>query len=924
MGSIQSKLLFVFLTTLPFFLTGCGSHGNPQKSDELKIVFAAFVQNGQSYGTFVLQNTGSNISNVRNIKLIGIDSGDEIPSNLLKLTSRTVEPGGWEFGTFQVSRIGEEKTLLLRIEYEQNGKRFFTTSSIDSSNVLVKDLFVNEDLSALYLYFVPESPFSKDDVIVSVNGKNTSIPDVSVLPMVNDQSFVCLKMKPPYNLNKGERLFVSASCDNKTIYGGCAKAFYPFVVGQTQYSKVMRPVDLEYTKDSVKLNIYNEADFRKCQAVIEKVFVDGKDVTAQTVLPAEPFPPDLHNYDADVRQVVVKNLNIKSNKLYRFDIDFKRIEPLRPAPTPEGYFDLQRFSFDVQNGVPYEIDPDNGLKGGVCVLYAGLRPRPEITELIRRCTSVYSIDPSIPVYVYPHEGTKPATVFQLAGCCDFIVTGQLPPLIPSTFGKSQKFFVHVRSMHNLPVPWASSVITDNDHQTSPKDLEWLTWGAIGTGSHGVFLTAPEKGDLEIAAECEKGTAQIIHNVKSIKSLLGFSVPIELNYSCNLPGVHVDFLACGTDHILIIALNEWSTRSSFQESEPFMAAVRKNVEVEILLNDNDEPYFASDPINGSAIPVDRKIQGKLKLKLPCFDNVQIVLLNRNNIEKQTETNRPEPSVVFLQNPVVSLGTVRPGSEHLIEIPIQSCTNKTVTLTGTTVSNPNSKPGEVVLSESVLETDAMGKITMKYKASVQNGKSVTNIRYTSPDLPEQEFSVYICAEIENPAELSQTMFDFGFLVVGTKSPVKEVKMKSSDKSACISKVTADNDIITDIVIAEDKKSFRFSAFSEQIKNFSSQLTVEMTNQKNENSTQLLRCTGQFQNVVFAMPPNVSVIMGDQPKKYTIGIRHISNKPIKITTISSGKSVQCRKISETFSREQSIELTILPEILETGKENVKIEGE
>jgi hypothetical protein len=928
MKSVQQKLLLFFLILL-FLLEGCNGRSAIEKSEELKIVFAAFAKNDQHYGNFVLQNTGSEISKIQIIKLIDTESGDEIPSNLLKLTNRNIEPNGWEFGVFQISKSGLDKNLLLRVEYEHNGKRFFATTQINFSSVWVKDLFVNEDFSALYFSFVQEKPFSKDStdsIFATVNGKTVSVTDYSVLPTTDGRFFVCLKITPPQKLNQGERLFVRVTLDDAIVYGGCAKVFYPFVAGQTQYSKVMRPVDLEYSADSIKLNIYNEADFRKCPAVIENIFVNGKNVTTQTTLPNEPFPPDLHNYDDDVRPVIVKLPGYDKSQRQHFDIDFKRLEPLRPSSVPEEYFDTQRFSFNVQYGVPYEIDGEDGLLGGACVLYAGLRPRPEVTEIIRRCTSVYSVDPSIPVYVYPHEGTKPSVVSQLAGCCDFIVSGQLSALIPSTVGKSQKFFEHVQYMRNLPVPWASSVMTDNDHQTSPKDLEWLTWGAIGAGSHGVFLTAPEKGNIDIATECEKGVKEIFSNVKSLKPLLGLSVPIELDYLCNQSGIHVDFLACGTDHILIVVLNEWSTRSTFQESEPFMAAIRKNVELDISLGKFFEPHFVLDPINGQSVSVDRETQGNVKLTLPCFDNVQTILLSRKDIGKQavlSSVTTSEPSLIFLQNPVVSLGTVRPNSEHSIKIPIQSCTNNTFTLTGTVTSDSNSKAGEVVLSESVLNVGAKGVITLKYKASAQTGKSVTHIKYVSPDLPEQEFPVYICAEIENPAELSQTMVDWGLLPVGTRSTAKEIKLKSPDHSANISKVTADNKIITEIVIAEDKKSFRFSAFSEQTGIFSSQLTVEITNQENETFTQTLRCNGQFQNTVFATPPNVSVVILDQPKKYTVNIQHISNKPITITSISTGKSIQYQTDLKNTNRNQSIELTILPEILETGKENVKIEG-
>jgi hypothetical protein len=706
---------------------------------------------------------------------------------------------------------------------------------------------------------------------------------------------------------------------------GCTKVFYAFAAGETQYSKVMRPVDLEYTPDSVKLNIYNEADFRKCPAVIEKVMLDGKDVTTQTVFPAEPFPPDLHNYDDDVRPVVVKNIPINDGKKHRFDFDFKRLEPLRPSPVPDGYFDKQSFSCDVQYGIPYEIDQEEGLQGGACTFYGGLRNRPEISEIIRQYNSVISVDPSIPVYVYPHEGTNPATVYQLANCSDFISGGQTIPLIPSTFGKSKKFFEHVRYMRQLPVPWAGSVILDNDHQPSPKDLEWLTWGAIGAGSHGVFLTAHEKGDQETIAKCEHGVAEILHNVRSMKSLLGISKPVDMTYSCNQEGIHVDCLACDTDHLLVIVLNEWGTRSAFQESEPFMAAIRKDVALKIATGSDWKPVIAVDPILCQPISFTEN-PDVISLHLPCFDNVQVILLSRKQIEYTTDktNSQTEPPILFLDNPIVSVGTIRPDSTHTLEIPVQSCSDKPITLSGAGVSNPNSKPGKVQVSDVILAPGEKGNLSIHYSAGGNRGKSVTHVRYTSPELTGFELPVYFCAEVEQPVELSPVMIDFGYIPVGAASNSKEVKLKSPDATAVIAKVTADNETIRNIVIAEYKKSFRFAAFSDKMETFSTQLTVEiLINGGDETFVQTVRCTGQFQPVIIATPPQVSVVMTDQPKKYTIGIRHISGKPIKITSLSGGEAVQCCALSEKYSREQSIELTILPVILKTSETEVRITG-
>jgi len=931
-----SRLPFFLMITSLLVLGGCGGRGVLRESHELEIAFVSLAKDNPSYGTFAIHNTSDVQVKIEKVRIINAESGEEIPANLLKLTSRSLPPGGWEFGNFQIGKFALQQSPSLRVEYEHGRNRYFTSRPVEQTHIWAKDVYLSEDFSSICMYIELERQISFEyaaTASIMINGEKATISDLSVLPTSDGHSLVCLKITPPRELDMGERICVTATWDNQTIYGGCTKVFHAFVAGETQYGKVMRPVDLEFTPDSITLNIYNEADFRKCPAVIERVRLNGQDVTSQTTFPSESFPPDLHNYDDDVRPVVVKNIRINDGKKHRFDFDFKRLEPLRPSSISDhfsDYFDTQSFSCDVQYGIPYEIDQEEGLRGGVCTFYGGLRDRPEITELIRRYNSVVTVDPSIPVYVYPHEGINPTARHQLANCNDFITTGLTPPLVPATFGKSQKFFEHVRYMRQLPVPWASSVILDNDHHPSPKDLEWMTWGAIGAGSHGVFLTSHEKGDQETVAKCERGVDEILGHVRSIKPILGISKPIDLAHSCNQDGIHVDFLACGPGHIQIVVLNEWSTRSAFQESEPFMAAVRKDVELKMTSGVDWKPVAVVDPVHRQQISFTES-PNEISLNLPCFDNVQVVLLSRKPIEdtlsgfKTEQTNtQTAPPVLFLDNPVVALGTIRPGSTHTLVIPIQSNTAKPITLSGTGVSSTNSKPGEIQTPDVTLEPGAMGNLSIHYTAVGTVGKSVTHVRYSSPEYPGLELPVYICGEVEPPAELSPVMIDLGYLPIGVTSEAREVKLKSSDGMATISKVTADNGMIRNIVIAEDKKSFSFTALSDKTGVFSTQLTVEMlVDGGTETLTQTVRCTGQFQAVVFASPPQISVVMADQPRKYTVGIRHISGKPLKITSLSGGETVQCRALSDNLSREQSVELTILPTILENGETEVKVKG-
>jgi len=901
------------------------------ESNELLVAFVSLATDDPNYGTFVVHNTGNTPIRIDAVRITNAESGEEIPANLLKLTSRLVPPDGWEYGVFQIGRQFAGHAPVLRVEYELEKRRYFTIRPLEPTYIWVKDIRVNEDFSSVFKYVVLEEHVSPEAVSVTINGSEATVSDYSILPTADERFFVCLKIMPPRKLNEGERLFVSATWGGKTIYGGCMKAFYSFVAGRTQYEKTMRPVDLEFTANSITLNIYNEADFRKCPTVIERVLLNGVDVTAQTIFPSEPFPPDLHDYDGDVRPVTVRNISINDGNKHRFDFDFRRLEPLRSGHTiPDGYFDMQSFSCDVQYGIPYEIDQEGGLQGGVCTFYGGLRNRPEILEFIRRYNSVVSVNPSIPVYVYPHEGTRPTTVYQHATCSDFIVTGLTPPLIPAEFEKHRKFYDHVRYMRYLPVPWASSVLIDNDINPSPKDLEWMTWGAIGAGSHGIFLTAHEKGDQEAIEACRRGVVKILDTVRSMKPILGITKPVDFAHSFNQEGVHADFLASGTDHLLIVIQNEWSTRSTFQESEPFMAAVRKDVELNVVVGTDWKPIAAVDPFHRRPISFTEN-PNEISLSLPHFDNVQVVLLSRKRVVEtlpgfqiENASTQTEPLFVFLDNPVISLGTIRPGSVHTVEVSIQSRADVPILLSGTDVSNTGSKPGEVQISDVTLAPGAKGNLSIQYAATGSTGKSVTHVRYTSPDHSDLEFPVYICAEVRQPAELSPVMIDFGFLAVGNTSDFREVRMRPAGERTVISSVVTDNDVIKNIVIVEDKQSFRFAVFADEEGTFSAQLTVEMlVDGGDEVFTQTVRCTGQFRPTVFASPPQVSVVMAVQPRTFTVAIRHVANTQIRITSLSGGESVQCRILSDNFNREQTIELIILPTIREIGEVEVKVTG-
>ncbi|MDR1383153.1 MAG: hypothetical protein LBJ67_04795 [Planctomycetaceae bacterium] len=905
---------------------GCQNKHAVETFDDLEIMFITLSNKGlgQPLGMFVVKNVTDSDCSIQGIEVCESNATQPIASDLLKFTHKTISPRSLEFGVFRISSADYVKKLSLNVHYEKNKKRFYASKLIDGSEIWSKGFYVAQDLKTLFFYIETEHKIEPEHLKqcqIQINGNKASIADIVVFPAQKENSVVCIQATPDKTLSKGERIFISATFDGITYYGGVTKVFYAFALGGTQYDKVVRPVSIEHVNGDVQFHLYNEADFRKSPAVIEQVRMDGKDITNQCVLP-EALPPDLHHFEKDVRDLVVKNLNLKNGETRRFDIDFKRQKPLRNETTPEGYFKTQTFSFKTRHNVPFEMDCDEGLKDGVCVFYAGLWQRPEFQEILRRCSSVYDADPNVPVYAYPHEGTKPETAYQIAACCDFIAAGQTIPLIPPTFERAKKYFQYYNETFRLPVAWVGSVMSDNDHATSPEDLRWLTWGAIGAGSHGVFLTSPEKGDAEIIASCQKAQKEILAEVQKQNEFLGISYPIKLHSVCNQSGIHFDFLSCGTDHIFIVALNEWGTRSVFQEAEPFMAAPRIGVELAVTTGENWKAISAVDPITNESIEIAH--EKETVLKLPTFNNVQIILLGREKFNGTNEKVHEIPPIVFEDSPIVSLGKIRPETIHKICVPIKSNWNTQTVLSGKEISQRNSKPGRVILQDIPITAREKGALSFEYTSPQATGNSVTHIRFESPDIPDFSMPIYVCADVQEPVELSHTMLDFGCIPIGTRSDMREVKVKSKYGTCKIESITADNEQVVHIQKNEDEQSFNIFIQSNNVGTISSSLDVALLlDDTNEVIHKTVRCLGQIQKTVFASPSIVSVVIADQPKRYTIEIQHVSDKPIKIVSVTCSSFLDWKIEKEKYARHHQLEITVFPKILETEKAELMIKG-
>lgn len=401
--------------------------------------------------------------------------------------------------------------------------------------------------------------------------------------------------------------------------------------------------------------------------------------------------------------------------------------------------------------------------------------------------------------------------------------------------------------------------------------------------------------------------------------------------CSQEGVLANYLMCGTEHLLIIAVNEWTSRASLQGHEPYMAAVRHGVEVQFTPGIDWSLESAIDPLTEQPIGFSCKSDGTTVIRLPQFDTMQIVLLKRSEkpngglpVSRPKLKEEPPPSIVCCQSPIVSLGVVRPESVHQVAVPIKSNSKKLLVLAATGVSDKESWPGTFSAPEVTISPNEEAVLSIKYIAPKADGESVTNIQFTSTELPDAVVPVYICAEIQNPATLSPTLVDFGMLTIGSMTDARRVKIGSSDPTARIGNITPGNVIIHNIQTAEDGKSFSFSLQPEETGRITSAINVEvLLDHGKETLHRSVQFTAESKQAVFTTPSRIATVISGKPKKYTLLVQHVDSQPIQITSLSHGDAIQSHFERKTYRATHKVELTLLPEIGNEKESRVSILG-
>ena len=924
--------LFLFLVAV-----GCD---RPRPGDHLRVEFLSDLTGGENLRLFVLHNQGDEPVSFRALRLKDRQTGESLSADLLKMTHENIGPDAWEYGIvkqikdWDADKLGSEN-LDATVEYTVGKKAYYSTcpTTCSKNNRWETRFYPSADLSSFILYLEREadSPVSADTVQeISINGQAGRLKGFSAIPCEDGRRFLCLELEPSAPFKFGERVFCRVSFkDRPDICGSCSKVFPPFVSSITQYGKVIRPVTIEFDRDDVKLNLYNEADYRKCPAVIERVSVDGRDVTADSVLPKDPLPPDLHHYDADIRPLTVCLPGYSKSERHHFEIGFKRLSPLRNERTPgAGYFDPQSFSFDVQYGVPFEIGQPGGwgLEGGASVYCAGLRPRPELPELIKRCSAVDQAEPPVISYACPSAGIPVSALRQGAACCDFFSIEH--PSVTENEDGIEFFFDRFRERASaLTVPWAASIQNDNDYLPDFRDLQWLAWAAVAAGSHGLFISPSDHGAEELLIPCREEAARIRENLRSLSPLLGVSQPVSLKIACNQEGIKASALQCGPDSILLVVLNRWCSRASFRENTAFVAAPREDVALTLSCGADWTPQTAVHPLTGLVFPLE-KSSDSVTVTLPNFTLFQTVLLTRGGASVSDEPildELPAQPVLFRGSPVITLGKIRRDTVYNIEIPVESRIDTPLLLRPRFSEDITAHGIRIEAPDVTVNPHETALLRLAYSTGTLTPKSAVGLEFVSDDVPDFSLPVSITSVVEESARLSVQYVDFGKVPVGQQLVSPEVKLFSENGSALLRSVSPAGNEEVNIEIAEDRKSFQFTAAASALGRLEGAITVIVEEtESGETEEKTVRFSALAEEKIIATPPQIAFMRSGTSKTYSVRLEHIADQPLRIDSVSADETVSAEIHSSDFTETPTVEITFPADWNPAGEVNLEIHGQ
>jgi hypothetical protein len=894
---------------------------------ELKILVAMSGSDPTREGslTVAVQNNGAESLRLSGV---GVANRDGTPMPLswpeAHFSSQRIAPGDWANVLLDVPPHASVDGSMVRVDVESKEGRRYAMGGLANACVWSPVAYESDRDNFVMYARVPSGLASVAGC--RLNGRDAKCVVGPAIDLVDGGRLVSVEIDPQQTIRPGERVVAEVSFDGGAKHVGTTKAFSTFVCGKTGYQIVLRAVRVEHADDGITLNLYNEADYRKAPLRIEGVRVDGIDMTHLCRLPLDPLPPDAHRYEKDLRPLFIPNAAIDEKKIRRrVDILYKRLPPLQQGPIPEEYWETLKSTFFVQRDILFPIEHESGVGvgRGVCLFFGGLRPKSSMEDGLNASRGVREADASIPLFVCTPSGASRSELHAYARRCDFVVVSQ-----PTWQGSDQ---VVARTLEglNLRTPWAAQFNFTESTPTERNDVERLAWSTIGSGGRGVLLGVGDGGESVLVASRRSTISKVLNSIGRLRPLLEKGIPLPLESECNQNGVRVHFLACGTEELLMIAVNEWCSRAERYRGLPNCFATRLGVKVRIKLGPDWITRHAEDPLRGEMVRLTLDGEGVLELNLPPFDAVQVVRLTRNKSAANTPativSDSAAPLIVCEESPIVSLGTVRPESTHRVRVPIRSLVNEPMELTLRRIDGDAGELGKCIASSVRLPENGKGALTIDYTAPSSHGESITTLQFVSL-AGKIATPIHICADVRNPANLSPAQVDFGEVAMGRVPEPRQIALESRDNTAKIADVISSSNWIQGAKIAADGRSFKFKlAATRELGWQNAEITVKIApNDGAEMFEDVVRVRVQTMPTVFATPEKLVLTSPGGPRRFRLRVRQIDEEAIRITKLFHHKGITTKRPHAEFAATQEVDVELDAETIRDDLGVIQIYGD
>jgi len=840
---------------------------------------------------------------------------------LLRLTSAAIPADGYEFGVIVIPRLATDSQLVLMTA--ATGGHEDWRFAINLEGTLEKVVF-SRDCTTLTIYGVSKA---KSTPNACVNGAPAKLLESSVLPLPSALYFHSLVVAAPRHIQNGDRVLVECAWPQEpdeqgtqVRLGAMQRAFSPFTIGASQYCFPLRVVSATSIGEWVKVQLYNESTAAKPELQIDRVRLNGYDVTERCRLPSGPLPADRQRYDADRRALWMPQ-PWDETEVGLLTLDYH----LLPAAQLLHAVDTgaKRLEVGLRKGVglPIGVAGSPILAGAVCLHAGGLRPDLERPALRMLARSLATGAPEIPTYLRMSELASPRDTARMAPFADFVVVGPSQRMKADGLNAAVEFLRFHDALRQRGVRFISTITKDADSHFSADDARWMCLAALFKGSEGVLLQGTP-GDAT--------TEPILpEDVEKVSPFLNTACPVALHCTSNHDGIDTSCVALSTDRLAVRALNCWTTRASQQGSEPFYAVRRGGVEVTVHVGtDWVHSLDVVDLSTQEPLPCTFGENGDITIQFPAFRLGRIAIIART--PKEAARAETATATAFLAERADTVA-VRSLESPFLKLP--AVETRTAAHFKLALQNDEDVPVDICAADVSAGASRLWRLNCDPICLPPHGSGVLEGQLVAPAVPCQTVVRLSLISRRNSAEVLQAFLDvrsfaalradpvevdFGLVRSAASPSWRKIRVLSKPSGAKVNRVFADGDVAVDFRITSDGTAVEFAPRIERNGRYSSRLTIEVCLVDNVNTrTLIVPFHVERVDALRVLPAELILVQSATAQTRTIRLIHPTGARLVVKDVSvSDARVAVEQVERGRIGPAELKVIIAPEVSEDAK--------